>query len=156
MAIWGALIKPVAGLFMKGLDIVDDMVPDKDLAVKLKAALKERILEIANTEFLALLKAQSSIILAEAQGDSWLQRNWRPATMITFVFIIANNYILAPYIGLFAGPDYKIILEIPPDMWQLLKIGLGGYVVGRTTEKIAAGEGVKSIAGKILNGITKK
>jgi len=25
---------------------------------------------------------------------------------------------------------------IPPDMWQLLKIGVGGYVLGRSGEKI--------------------
>ena len=55
--------------------------------------------------------------------------------MLTFVAIIANNYILYPYISLFwnAAP----ILEIPPDMWGLLKIGLGGYVVGRSAEKVA-------------------
>ncbi|MCS7280543.1 MAG: hypothetical protein NZ583_02795 [Desulfobacterota bacterium] len=27
-------------------------------------------------------------------------------------------------------------LEIPPDMWTLLEIGIGGYVVGRSAEKI--------------------
>jgi hypothetical protein len=27
------------------------------------------------------------------------------------------------------------MLEIPPDMWDLLKIGLGGYVVSRGVEK---------------------
>ena len=26
-------------------------------------------------------------------------------------------------------------LAIPPDMWDLLKIGIGGYTVGRTVEK---------------------
>ena len=119
MAIWGALIRPVAELFTKGLDIVDDLVPDKDLAAKLKKELNQRMMDIAHNEFVSLLKAQSDIITAEAKGDSWLQRNWRPVTMISFVFIIVNNYILAPYIGLLAGPEYKIMLEIPPDMWGL-------------------------------------
>jgi hypothetical protein len=31
MAWWNAIIAPVAGLFTKALDIVDDFVPDKDL-----------------------------------------------------------------------------------------------------------------------------
>jgi len=74
-----------------------------------------------------------SVIKAEANGESWLQRNWRPITMLTFVFIIANNYILFPYISLFGGT--ATALDIPPDMWSLLKLGLGGYVVGRSVEK---------------------
>ncbi len=55
--------------------------------------------------------------------------------MLTFVAIIANNYILYPYLALFWSD--APVLEIPPDMWGLLKIGLGGYVVGRSGEKIA-------------------
>jgi len=50
-----------------------------------------------------------------------------------FVFIIANNYIIYPYLSLFFSK--APILKIPPDMWELLKIGLGGYVVGRSVEK---------------------
>ena len=54
--------------------------------------------------------------------------------MLTFVGIIANNYILFPYITLFGGT--ATTLEIPPDMWALLKIGVGGYVMGRSGEKM--------------------
>ena len=77
---------------------------------------------------------QANVIVAEAQGGG-LKSVWRPITMLTFVAIIANNYILYPYISLFwsAAP----VLEVPPDMWGLLKIGLGGYVVGRSGEQIA-------------------
>ena len=28
------------------------------------------------------------------------------------------------------------MLEIPPDMWGLLKLGLSGYIVGRSGEKM--------------------
>jgi len=27
------------------------------------------------------------------------------------------------------------MLPLPPDMWELLKIGVGGYIVGRSVEK---------------------
>jgi hypothetical protein len=152
MAWWKAIIKPVANLFSKGLDIIDELVEDKDLAAQLKAKIKERMLQIAHSEFVALLQAQSNIIMTEAKGDSWLQRNWRPVTMITFVAIIANNYIIAPYAGMLFGEQYQIMLEIPPDMWGLLKLGLSGYVVGRSMEKIADGAGFKGAVNKFLNG----
>jgi len=80
-----------------------------------------------------ILEQQASIVRAEAQSQSWLARNWRPITMLVFVVIIANNYILYPYLGMFTAK--ATILKIPPDMWQLLKIGIGGYVIGRSVEK---------------------
>ena len=79
-----------------------------------------------------ITELQTNVIIAEVQGTG-LKANWRPITMLTFVFIIANNYILYPYVSLF-WPDAPM-LEIPPDMWSLLKIGLGGYVVGRSVEQ---------------------
>jgi hypothetical protein len=149
---WNALIAPVASLFGKALDVVDKYVPDKDLAEKLKSELNGKILEIANGEFLALIKAQSEIIIAEAKGESWLQRNWRPVLMSIFGAIVANNYIVAPYVGLLFGHQYAAVLDVPPDMWDLLKLGLGGYIVGRSAEKIAGGDGLKSVAKKIIGG----
>ena len=55
------------------LDIVDDVVEDKDEANQLKFQIQKKLLESKSTE----LEAQAKIVLAEAQG-SWLQRNWRP------------------------------------------------------------------------------
>ena len=82
-----------------------------------------------------LTELQASVVIAEMQSGAWLAQNWRPITMLTFVAIIANNYILYPYLALFWSK--APVLQIPPDMWSLLKIGLGGYVVGRSGEKIA-------------------
>ena len=86
----------------------------------------------AHNEGLELLKAQANIIVAEAKG-SFLAANWRPIIMLLFGVIIANNYIIYPYLSLFF--EDAPMLDIPPDMWALLKIGLGGYVVGRSVEK---------------------
>lgn len=81
----------------------------------------------------ALVSAQSAIVTAEAAGG-WLQRNWRPMLMTLFGVIIFNNYIIHPYVSLFF-PGNSVMLEIPEAMWGLLKIGVGGYVVGRSLEK---------------------
>ncbi len=53
-----------------------------------------------------------------------------------FVFIVANNYIIAPYAQAISGAS--VSLPTPPDLWALIKIGLGGYVVGRSAEKCVA------------------
>ena len=82
----------------------------------------------------SLVDAQAKIIVAEAQGGSWIQRSWRPVTMLMFVAIIANNYILVPYAVAF-GANVPM-LDIPPGMWSLLTVGIGGYIGGRTYEKV--------------------
>ena len=136
-----ALFKPVLGTIVsKGLDIIDDLVPDKDLAAKLKAAFKHKILDQDHSEIMALIQGRVEIILAEAKGGI-LQRNWRPILMLTIVFIVANNYVIYPYISLFGGP--AIVLELPDRLWSLMMIGLGGYVTGRSAEKI-----VQNLKGK--------
>lgn len=96
---------------------------------KFKETLTTSLIDYSKT----ILEQQASIVKAEAQSESWLTRNWRPITMLTFVIIIANNYILYPYLSLFW--DKAPALPIPQDMWSLLKIGLGGYIVGRSVEK---------------------
>ena len=128
------LLATVANFILPGVfKEVDKAIPDQDLNARLKASIQAAVLS-ADAE---ALEAQAGIVTAEVNGESWLQRNWRPMTMLVFVGIVANNYVLAPYIGLFA-PSYKLILDTPPDLWALIKIGLGGYVVGRSAEKCVA------------------
>jgi len=126
---------PVIGKFLdKGLDIVDSMVEDKDKANEIKAAIRRQIMEEQHKELLTEIESQTKIILAEAKG-SWLQRNWRPLLMLTVVFILFNNYVLSPYIAAFA-PGLEVMLDLPNGLWALLNVGVGGYVVGRSAEKI--------------------
>ena len=105
--------------------IISKHVKDQDLVLKIQGELQMELMKIIQEQ----IEAQKAIIVAEATGKSWLQRNWRPLLMLVFTIIIAFNYIVAP---LFSRQP----LPIPPDMWDLLKIGIGGYIVGRSAEKI--------------------
>lgn len=119
-------------------NILNKIIPDPNERARIQAELMKEAMN-SESEF---YKAAGSIITAEAKGESWMQRNWRPITMLTFVFIIANNYILAPYVTFlasFAGYHVEIpTLAIPDGMWTLLQIGIGGYIASRGGEKIAS------------------
>lgn len=129
MGIFAAL--PIIGsVIEKGLGIVDKLVKDKDLAQQLKAELTQAAMEFDKTE----LEAQAKIVLGEIQGESWLQRNWRPLLMLTIIGIVANNYVLVPYLALFTTK--VVVLDLPGGLWALLNVGVGGYVIGRSGEKI--------------------
>lgn len=72
-----------------------------------------------------LTAAQAKVITAEANGQSWLQRSWRPITMLTFlVLIVCDSFGMLEF-------------RLSEQAWELLKIGLGGYVIGRSAEKVA-------------------
>jgi hypothetical protein len=128
-------IPVIGGIIEQGLGIVDDFVEDKDQANKLKAEIRKQIEAQAHKERQALIAEQGKIVTAEAKGESWLQRNWRPMLMLVVILIIANNYVFAPYLSAI-WPEYVHVLELPSGLWALLNVGVGGYVGGRTVEKI--------------------
>jgi hypothetical protein len=119
---------------------VDKAIPDKDLAEKLKAQLNTELLKSSTEQ----LKAAASIVEAEAKAG-WFSASWRPLLMYVLIFILVWNYIIGPVIKLMIGT--VITFELPGDVWTLLQIGLGGYVVGRSGESIA-----RSLANKQPTG----
>lgn len=110
--------------------LLDKILPDPAAAAQAKLAL----MNMVQTGELAKLTASADVIKAEATSGNRLASSWRPITMLVFVSIVANNYILAPYLQALFG--WHVTLDMPPQLWDLLKIGLGGYVVGRSAEKM--------------------
>ena len=126
----GDMIGSSLGGIMKGADeIIETFVGDEGEREKMKGQMRAMI----RTQEHQLKMQAGNIVKAEAKSEHWLTANWRPLTMMVFVFIIANNYIIAPYAEAIFG--VSVSLELPQVMWELLKIGLGGYVVGRSAEK---------------------
>lgn len=122
---------PISAALQIGDSIIKRIWPDPSEQAKAKLEM----LRLYESGELQAMVSAAGIVKSEAESEHWLTANWRPLTMITFVFIIANNYIVAPYAGAIFGAHASVSLPIPPDLWQLLKIGLGGYVVGRSAEK---------------------
>ncbi|MEM3145993.1 MAG: 3TM-type holin [Candidatus Nitrosotenuis sp.] len=109
---------------------VRDLIAQFKLAPEEKAKLEQHYTDLILDYETKLSEYRTRVLLAEATG-SWLQRNWRPLTMLVFVFVIAWNYIIAP---LFDRP----LLRLPDQLWTVFEIGFGGYIAGRSLEKISA------------------
>ena len=123
------ILSSVSNIVNSVLGIGSKFITDKDKLNEFQHQIESQTLNMIQNEF----EKQAEVIIAEAKGESFLQRNWRPILMLTFVTIIANNYILAPYLELIIGVNAT--LPIPESMWGLLKIGVSGYIVGRSCEK---------------------
>jgi uncharacterized membrane protein (DUF106 family) len=112
-----------------------------------RLAQKNLLLEKANDLLEKLQNAQKEIIMSESTGN-WLQRSWRPIVMLMFSFIVVYTYFLQPA---FFPNAIKINEILPERFWNLLELGMGGYVIGRSAEKIAG-----SVANVFSNAKTKK
>ncbi|MEO0442808.1 MAG: 3TM-type holin [Pseudomonadota bacterium] len=115
----GNLILPITKL-------IDDMhtSDEEKLAIKSEMfAIQQQITVKVLDYEQQLLNAQTSIVKAEAQGQSWMQRNWRPITMLTFLVLVVFDSF-----GL-------LVFRLSAEAWTLLQLGLTGYVVGRSAEK---------------------
>lgn len=146
LPLWiGSLIKPVA-------ELIDSLHTSKEEKLQAQAALltvqssiTEKVLDYESK----LNDIRGKIILAEAQGQSSIQRNWRPLLALSFGFIVVWNYVVQPlgtWLSLLAGGPTFPILDLPGGFWALLTTMIGGYAVGRSVEKVL---------GKSTNAILK-
>jgi len=123
----------VSGLIGGVGKIIDDVstTDEERLAAQAKLSAIEATYQVEIAQVDAeFARAQAAVITAEAKSQSWLARNWRPLLMLSFGVVILYNYFVAPLLSLTTVP-------IEQDMWGLLKLGIGGYIVGRSAEKIA-------------------
>ncbi len=116
----GSVVKPISNL----IDDITTTDEERDNAkIKLSEIENSLIIQLINFEK-GIIETKGKVIEAEVKGESWLQRNWRPIAMLTFlVLVICDSF------GLLA-------FRLSEEAWTLLQIGIGGYVVGRSGEKI--------------------
>ena len=94
-----------------------------------KAGAKEKLYDVISSRLTELATLQHNVLLAEAKG-SWIQRSWRPLVMLSFAGIVVYEHFISPVFG---TPQ----TALPDQFWSLLELGLGGYVIGRSLEKIS-------------------
>lgn len=138
MAIPVALITNIVGGLMGGPvgKILDAYIKDTELRRKLEADLQARLVEHLGRE----MSLQQSVILAEIGSDAWLTKTWRPLLMLSFLGFLGFVGLLLPLADLLAGhpvPFNPRWSALPPEFWDFLSVGVGGYVGGRSLEKIA-------------------
>ena len=96
------------------------------LPAREKRQLEAELLELLVEHEKEMARSRSTTVVEEARGN-WLQRPWRPLVMLAFALIVL--------VGTFTTLP---LLSDTSRFWDLLEIGLGGYVVGRGGEKMAA------------------
>ena len=107
--------------------ITKNLFPDPADALKAQA-LEQQLTMALIAQSGDIEKAAAGIINTEAASKHWLAANWRPLTMLVFV-----SLIVARWLGYTAE---NMTTEEYMSIYDLIKIGMGGYIVGRSAEKI--------------------
>lgn len=117
---WTAAI-PILG------SVIDKIFPDAQKATEAKNKLTEMLM----TGELESMAQQAGIITAEAQGESWLQRSWRPIVMLVFTALVVCRWM-----G-WSAPNLNPEIELK--LFNIIQLGIGGYIASRGIEKVAGG-----------------
>lgn len=103
---------------------IDKIFPNKEEAERLKAQIAIEAMKGDAKE----LESATKIIVAEASGESWLQRNWRPMLMLWFASLVGAHWLGFTPEGLGEETILKLL--------DIVQLGIGGYVIGRSGEKM--------------------
>ena len=100
-----------------------NLIPDPAAKAQAEAEIAKQLLA-SSAE---LERAAGDIVLAEAKSEHFLAASWRPILMLTFGLLIVARWLGWSAPGISEAEALKL--------WNIVEIGLGGYVIGRSAEK---------------------
>jgi hypothetical protein len=116
--------------------ILDAYVADVELRRKLAAEMEQQVL----AHLTRSAELGQGVVLAEVNSEHWLSRSWRPMLMLLLMGFLLLAGLILPVADLVAGgpvpfsPRWQML---PQGFWDFLTIGMGGYIGGRSLEKVA-------------------
>lgn len=106
-------------------DIIKKVIPDSEGQAKAEAEAQMMLMQRSAQ----IEQAAADIVKTEAQSEHWLTATWRPIVMLVLVAMIVARWMGYSAPGISEAEALKL--------WSIVEVGLGGYVIGRSAEKIA-------------------
>lgn len=130
---------PALDILLPGLiSVLGRFIPDADARAKAQEEITRQILANEAT----IIASARDVVTAEIGSGNALASSWRPVLMYLLMFLLLGFFVGGAF-G-FADRLGAGMRAIPESLFTLLQIGLGGYIVGRSGEKIAS-----AVAGKV-------
>ncbi len=116
-------LDPVSAALNIGSQLIERLWPDPEQRDKARLAL----LDLEQSGELAEMTAKSAIITAEASSEHWLTATWRPIVMLFFAGLVGAHWL--------GFTPERISDEVVVHLLDIVQVGIGGYVIGRSAEK---------------------
>jgi len=114
----------IMGVLQNVIREIGDIVDRLSVSSREKQKIQEEIQSLVYRYKSELVREQSAAVGDETRGN-WLQRSWRPIVMLILTLLVV--------LGVFTESP---MLSDSSRFWDLLEIGVGGYVIGRSGETI--------------------
>jgi hypothetical protein len=106
-------------------DVIRKIIPDQGEQSRIEAELSLALMQRAQE----IESAAADVVKTEAASEHWITATWRPIVML-----VLTSLIVARWLG-YSAPGISEAEALK--LWSIVEIGLGGYVIGRSAEKIA-------------------
>jgi hypothetical protein len=116
--------------------ILESHVADDALRLKLAAEMEQKVL----SHLTRTAELGQSVVMAEVQSEHWLSRSWRPMLMLLLMGFLLLAGLILPLADVIAGAPIRFEPRwqmLPDGFWDFLAVGMGGYIGGRSLEKVA-------------------
>lgn len=130
------------------MELLKRFIPDKKEQADAEIKLREILLDADRARYqseaekakseASKVESASSVIRSETESDSWMAKNWRPFLMFFFMGLIAWGAVINPLLRAILnafGVDL-VVYQTPPQIWDIIWVCVGGYVIGRSGEKM--------------------
>lgn len=141
MSIWVLITDFVAKIFEPAVKLVDELHTSKEEELEIKLKLEQIKSEIEKAKIALsskmieyhtqLVESRSDVVIAEAKGESWIQRTWRPILMVMFAIII-----VATWLGFSSS---TVSEEMHLRLLDIVQGGIWGYIGARSFDKAVGG-----------------
>ena len=111
--------------------VLSIVIPDEGKRAEAQAELQRALLEQQGD----LNKAMANVIEADAASESAMARNARPVVVYWALAMITWVGVASTMIGLQAE-TIAVLKGVPEDLWSLLSVGIGAYMLDRSVDKI--------------------
>ena len=127
----GPLVDAIAGVVKS---IESRKMTEAEVRAEIEKAVAATLRSTAATE----LEARRDVLIAELRGESWLQRNWRPMVAVAFAAVLLFYALILPIaVDWFGAPPVRVGDTLLGWIMRIVMVALGGYIGGRTVEKVA-------------------
>jgi hypothetical protein len=120
----------IGSIFKPAADLIDNIHTSEEERLEKKGdllAIQAEVMSAALDFETKQLALRAEIVSAEAKSEHWVTATWRPIVMLSF-----SASVMAYWFGL----TPELPAEAVDAMFTLVQIGVGGYVVGRSVEKV--------------------
>jgi hypothetical protein len=114
-----AIIASISGILNK-------IIPDANKRMEVEGEIQRAL--IANQA--AIYDAMKEVMAADSASESVLTRNARPL-VVMWCMVMITWVVLSPVFGL-QTETIDAIKAVPGDLWNLVMVGIGGYILAKT------------------------